>query len=133
MTDKEKYIKRTFKCYKENKKKQRAASFESVRAVDYSRAMGSGNCRSDGLESALVQYIDEKSKLEKQIAIVEKTMWYYQLDGNGKYDYIRFRWVKGYPIYRVAMECYIGITTANVWGKEILQRAAAVADLFDLW
>ncbi|MBQ9728196.1 MAG: hypothetical protein IJV85_01225 [Clostridia bacterium] len=136
MTDKEKYIKRAFKCYKENKKKLREASFESVRAVDYSRVMGGGNRRPDGLESALVQYIDDKTELEKQIMIVEKILWYYQLDdktGNDKIKYIHFRWEKGYPIYRVAMECCIGTTTACAWAREILKRAAAVADLYDLW
>lgn len=137
MMDKERYIKRAFKCYKENKKKLREASFESVRAVDYSKAVGGGNRRRDGLESALVQYIDDKMELAKQVEIVERTMWWYKIDGmkkgHAKYDYIQFRWVKGYPIYRVAMECYIGVNTANRWAKEIWKLAAAVADMFDLW
>lgn len=132
MTDKERFVKQAFKNYKENKKRLKSLSFGNVKAVDYSRQKVSESTF-QGRENALIGYLNEKEKIERQITIVDKTIWYYELDGGEKANYIRFRWVKGYPLYRVAMECYIANGTAVKWGKEILETAARVVDLFNLF
>ena len=132
MTEKERYVKQAFKNYKENKKQLRSISFDGVKTVDYSRPKVSESTF-QGRENALIGYLNKKEKIERQIMIVERTIWYYELDGGEKAKYIRFRWIKGYPLYRVAMECYIANGTAVTWGKEILSTAARVADLFNLF
>ena len=135
MTDRERYIKQAFRRYKENKcaLKRNVEGFSFLFAIDYSRLRVS--CSDHGKDGAIIRYIDQKTLIEKQVLIVERTMWFYALDDeNGtKCRFIQMLFVKGYKQYRAAMECYIGNTTAVKWKKEILQRGAAVADMFNLW
>lgn len=134
MTDsKSKYIKTAFKRYKENKRILREMAFDGVRGIDYTKG-NTGKGARTGHENALVSYLDEKAAIEKQVAIVDRVLWFYELDNDtAKIDYIKSRWVKGLPLYRVAMDCYIANGTAVTWGKDVLALAARAADIFDLW
>ena len=133
MTERERYIKNAFKKYKENKKRLREMSFDAVRGIDYTKG-NTGKGTRKGCENALVSYLDEKATIEKQVAIVDRCLWFYELDEDtAKIDYIKKRWFKGLPLYRVAMECFIATGTAVTWGKEIFDVATRAADLFDLW
>ncbi|MBQ8885342.1 MAG: hypothetical protein IJY62_03115 [Clostridia bacterium] len=132
MTEKERYIKEAFENYRENKKKYPEMSFVGVRGVDYSRLRVSG-LTPQGSENAIVGYLDEKETIRKQIELVDQTIWWYEADKSGKIAYLTARWVKGYTIVRAAVECYVSERTARTWGKEILKRAARVADVFGLW
>ena len=133
MQEKIDYIKTAFKRYKENKRLFREMSFDGVRGIDYSKGTNKTGTPK-GHEQALVQYLDEKRELEKQVEIVERVLWFYKLDEDtAKIDYIKKRWFQGLPLYRVAMDCFISSSTAVNWCKEIFDIATRAADLFNLW
>lgn len=132
MLNKQKFIKNAFKRYKEHKTRLRKMSFDGLRAVDYSRTRTSKS-KTKGQESAIVHYLDEKAAIEKQIEIVDRVLWFYELDDSPKHGYIVARWVKGFPAYRAAMECYISESTGHLWAKEIWQVGERAADMFNLW
>lgn len=132
MDSKSKYIKTAFKRYKENKRLFREISFDGVRGIDYTKG-NTGKGARTGQENALVSYLDKKQRIEKEIALVERVLWFYELDENPKHGYIIARWVKGKPAYRAAMDCYICESTGHLWAKEIFATASRVADLFNLW
>lgn len=132
MTDKERYIKQAFKHYNENRKRLKELSFESVRAVDYTQPRFSKGAPK-GDEGRLVSFLNLKTGLEKQIAIVDKVLLFYEMEGGGKDEYIRLRWLKGHSTVSTALNCFISEKTARRWEKEIFERAARAADLFNLW
>ncbi len=133
MQDKSNYIKTAFKRYRENKRLLREMSFDSLCGIDYTKGRTGKGVRK-GQENAIVSYLDEKATIEKQVAIVDRCLWFYELDNDtAKIDYIKKRWFKGLPLYRVAMECFIATGTAVTWGKEIFDVATRAADLFNLW
>lgn len=132
MTEKEKYIKNAFKNYKLNKKKLRNVSFDGLHAIDCTKVK-TGKNTSNGQENAIVSFLDEKARIEKEIKIVEHVLWFYELDGGGKREYIVSRWIKGFPNHRAAMDCYISEATGYLWTKEILQVGIRAADLYNLW
>lgn len=133
MTDKELYIKQAFKRYRENKKALGQMSFYSVRAVDYTKMHVKTNA-TDKTENAIIAHIDRKREIEKQIEIVERTIWFYELDeDNGKVEYIKSRWFKRSPAYRAAMDCFISYGASCRWAKDILSVAQRAADMFKLY
>ena len=136
MLDKEKYIKRVFKSYKDNKRRLRELSFDEVRAVDYSKTRSTSGAPK-GTEEALVSYIDEKRKLEKQVDIVERTLEYYRIDEKAKCsgyaNIIRWRYIKGYSYNRAIIECNLPESTMNFAIRGIMETAAAIADIYSLW
>ena len=136
MLDKEKYLKRVFKSYKDNKRRLRELSFDEVRAVDYSKTRSTSGAPK-GTEEALVSYIDEKRKLEKQVDIVERTLEYYRIEekskGLGKANFIHWRYVKGVKFCRAFMECNVSESTGFYWVRDIMQTAQAIADIYSLW
>ena len=133
MTDKETYIKQAFKRYRENKKALGQMSFYSVRAVDYTKMHVKTNA-TDKTENAIIAHLDRKREIEKQIEIVEWTIWFYELDNeHGKVEYIKSRWFKRLPLYRVAMDCFISHGASVKWGKDILAVGKRAADMFNLY
>lgn len=134
--NKEQYIKRAFKNYHKNKQRLRELSFNTVRGVDYGKATNK-NGTPKGHEQALVNYLDEKRELEKQVEIVERTLAWYRVQerakGCGKAEYIRHRFIKNMSFERAGIECSVGSTTASYWLNEIRETAAAIADIYTLW
>ena len=136
MLDKEKYLKRVFKNYKDNKRRLRELSFDEVRAVDYSKTRSTGGAPK-GTEKALVSYLDEKRKLEKQVDIVERTYSHYRIKEiaycDSRAKYIHCRYIKGNKTIKTIMECCISESTSNNWVRQIMETAAAIADIYSLW
>lgn len=132
MTDKEKYIKSVFVCYRENKRRLKEISFNELKGVDYSKQKGGGYCK-DGNESAIVKYLDEKRDIEKQIELVERVIWYYKLDGKGKDEYIKQRYEKRKTFVSLSLDLYVSESTLYGWDKDIKALAVRVADMFNLW
>ncbi len=135
MTDKEKYIKKAFQHYNENKKRLNSLSYDGLKAVDYSRQQTKAVARSD--DYALIKYVDEKQKLLKAVAVVDRTLDYYDIRAkafaDGKATYIRFRWVKKMSYEHAAIECNIPSSTACYWLKEIREVAYTICDIYKLW
>ena len=136
MMDKEKYLKNAFKAYRANKKRLREMSFDGMKKTNYgatSRPTGTPK----GYEQALVSYLDEKAAIEKQVEIVERTLEYYEVRErafcDGKAKYIRCRYLKGYNTIRTTIECNISEGTFCNWCRDIMDTAAAVADMYTLW
>lgn len=132
MTEKEKYIKACFKEYNENKTRLHRLSFDGLRGVDYTRQHVKGNTK-NGNETALVNYLDKKRNIEKRVALVDRVIWYYDLDGNGKDKYIKLRYIKGRKQYQAAMDLFLSDSTLKAWEREIRETAARCADMFNLW
>lgn len=136
MTDKEKYIKRVFKNYKYNKSRLRELSFDDLRGIDYTKTHNT-NGTHKGNEQALVSYIDEKRKLEKQVDIVERTLAHYRIKEIAHCDYradiIRYRYIKGRSFTIAAVECNLSESTFTHAIRDIMETATAIADIYSLW
>ena len=136
MVEKEKYLKRVFKAYKDNKRRLRELSFDGARGIDYTKTR-SAKGAPKGNEQALVSYIDEKRKLEKQVDIVERTYSHYHIKEmavcDGRAKYIHCRYIKGNKTIKTIMECCISESTSTNWVKDIMETAAAIADIYSLW
>ena len=132
MTEKEKYIKAAFKNYNDNKKRLQSISYESLHAIDYTKQRTKTSRATTG-NKRLLNYIDLKQKLEKQIELVERVLWFYQLENLGKDEYIIQRYFKGKLLYRVAMDINLSESTLHNWERDIRETAARCADCFGLW
>ena len=126
MTEKEKELKNIFNRYNANVKRLQEIEFSVFSGVDYTKQRtGGGNA--DGREKALVSYIDEKRRIEQEITIVERSIWFYRLNNPVKMEYIKLRYFKHKKAYQCAMELYTGETTIYAWDREIMKTAERVA------
>lgn len=134
MTEKEKdkYIKKAFACYRINKKRLRDATFDGLHGTNYER-LRTANGTPQGQENALVAFLDEKRKLEKQIELVDRVLEYFKIDGSGKDDYIKARYFDGRYIYQIAMDLYTSDRTLLRWEKEIRRTAERIAEIYNLY
>lgn len=132
MTEKKRYIKTAFRNYNENKKFLRQCSFNNLKGVDTTRSRITAT-QTDGRENALIEYLDDKRDKEKQIILVDRVLWYYELDGKTeKTDFIRLRLIKHLSNVACSQKCYISEHTAQRWQKEIYELAERVCDMFEL-
>ena len=132
MTEKEKYLKKVFRAYNNNKKRLKEISFNAVSGVDFSKQRTSTGIPK-GNEHALVSYLDEKTAIEKQIELVERVLWFYRIEGKGRDEYIKLRYMKNMKCYRVEMELFVSHSTIMAWEKEIIKKAELCADMLGLW
>lgn len=132
MTEKEKYIKKAFKNYRKNRQAFPELSFVGLKGIDYSRT----RVRRDNVhdyERAIINAIDERQEVAKQIALVDTVLWWYLLEGKGTATLIRKNLIEGKSYQTAALDCYLSASTAFERRKKVFQKAELVADTFHLW
>ena len=139
MTDEEKrrYIRSAFKDYAVNKKRLNQVAMPGTGGVDYTRpsvVSGGGN----GVETAMVKYIDSVREISNKCEIVRRTMEYYLIEdkrhgGKGKREYIYQRWIRKRSCYVAAMKCNVTDRAARFWREEIYMTAEIIAEQYGLF
>lgn len=132
MIEQKKELKRIFRRYNENKRALKGFTFDPLKGLDFSKPIVK-KTRKNANEQAIIEYLDEKLTLEKQVLLVERVLWYFDLEGKGKGDYVRLRWIRGVSMQRVLLECYISESTAKEWDKRIYQLTERILNNFHLW
>lgn len=139
MTEAEKrsYIRSAFKDYAVNKRRLNQVAMPGTGGVDYTRpsvVSGGGN----GVETAMIRYIDSVREISNKCEIVRRTMEYYLIEdkrhgGKGKREYIYQHFVRKRSTYVSALRCNIAERTAKYWVAEIYLTAEIIAETNSLF
>lgn len=139
MTEAEKrnYIRSAFKDYAVNKRRLNQVAMPGTGGVDYTRpsvVSGGGN----GVETAMIKYIDSVREISNKCEIVRRTMEHYLIEdkrngGKGKREYIYQHFVRKRSTYLSALRCNIAERTTRYWQEEIYLTAEVIAEQYNLF
>ncbi len=131
------YVKKAFRDYVNNKRCLEKLNIPGLYGMDYSRSCVVSD-HMNGTENSVLNYIDRKETLEKQIEIVKRTIEYYKIEdkkrgGDGKANYIYNRWLRRLSFRGAAIQSHIAESTSAYWTEEIFFTAEIIAEEYQLF
>ena len=116
-------LKNAFNNYKDNKQ----TAVQSIKDIAerglisrYGAIAVASSKKVDGLESAIINYLDKQSKVYLWCLVVEKTLEHYYFDKE-KYNFIIERLINKKTFLSISIDFFIAESTAKNWETEILE------------
>ena len=144
LTDKRKWVRKAFMCYKSNRSRLPALK-ELYERVELPGVGGGGASTTaptggNGVERSMVHYLAEREKYEKaikecenKIKLVDMTLKHFEVEEQAKgkkhSKYIRCRFLQGMSYARAAVECDLRERTSDFVIEEIMTVAYAIAEI----
>lgn len=120
-------IEKAFKGYKRNLAALRSYPYAYVSGVDYSKPRVTGDGYKNGQEQMTMSVIEKKEDLEMQIKLVEEVIRWFELEGYGREEYIKKRYIQRKTNIETSMEIGIDESTGKRWNRIILKKAETIA------
>lgn len=120
-------IEKAFKGYKRNLAALRSYPYAYVSGVDYSKPRVTGDGYKNEQEQMTMSVIEKKEDLEKQIKLVEEVIRWFELEGYGREEYIKKRYIQRKTNIETSMEIGIDESTGKRWNQIILKKAETIA------
>lgn len=133
MTEKELYVRRAFEQYRENKEYLKTMAFDGLHGIDYTKTRVSGT-RAKGAEEALVNNLDQKRAIERQIALVDKILAYLAENQDAAVvKFLELRFKQGQFVWQAAQQIGVSDRMGHRWLQDAYTIGAVVADFCNLW
>lgn len=120
-------IEKAFKGYKRNLAALRSYPYPYVSGVDYSKPRATSDNDKNEQEQMTMSVIEKKEDLEKQIKLVEEVIRWFELEGYGREEYIKKRYIQRKTNIETSMEIGIDESTGKRWNRIILKKAETIA------
>ena len=129
-----KILKYAFLNYRDNKKKAAAELVDVAERgiiARYGAISVASSRKVDGLESAIINYLDKQSNAYFWCLVVEKTLEHFIFD-NEKYNFIIERLINKKSALSISLNFYIAESTVKNWENSILKLAENWAAAYKL-
>lgn len=120
-------IQRAFRDYNKNKKALANYPYPYTSGIDYTKPRVKGDNTKNGAEQMVLSVIDKKLDLERFVALVDKTVEWFALEGYGREQYIQKRLIRGESETIACMDIGIDERTGRRWKIDIFEKAETIA------
>lgn len=119
-------IEGAFKNYRRNKRALDNYPYPYSAGIDYSKERVQGDMSRNVAEQMILSVIDERDWLWREVELVRRTLTWFELQGYGKDQYIKYRYIEGRTEYSAAEKIGITDRTGRNWKREIFEKAELI-------
>lgn len=125
-----KQIERLFREY-ENNKKELAQDYNVPvpSGVQYDKICVQSDRFTNWTEEKYVKYAADREELCKKIFIVEETMFWFQLEGNGRERFVQYFFIDQNTWVSTENKFFIAHDTLARWRRDVIEKAEAVGKI----
>ena len=119
-------IEGAFKNYRRKQKGIRQLPLSVFRGDRLQQRARAGRYVRNVAEQMILSVIDERDWLWREVELVKRTLTWFELQGYGKDQYIKYRYIEGRTEYSAAEKIGITDRTGRNWKREIFEKAELI-------